>query len=417
MTDLRTRLIAPCAEQIFGTRRVIVDLGALVERLLLFDTYILDSVRLRELPHLVRAFGYDAVCELFASGAVQIRCDPTAIACGEEPVWSRSLRNHALQAIGPFGFGLLRIVGHQQFVQGALAAIQPISDLTHDQTTRLETVVAAGVLPPLPSVGDPALRQLRADIAASAPHIKQATAMQLCHVLGGVAVADLPGFQLAFEPIEGTAFQAHTDIAAVFRLPVEQVHQVINSGILAVSALSQNFEDMETYKALVGLRVEDYPIFEAKLGFLARQLDPHADHASFFRVLEASGFPDLSAAAGAGQIDLKRLLDLRQTDECKQFRHWLRSVDSLSDEDLRQAVAGVKQRLATMATGTIGKTLRWAATNGLSFVPVIGPLLGPAADLLDTFLVERFFRTTGPTVFLGRQFPTIFRSPASCQQL
>src|SRR5436309_2577430 len=52
-----------------------LDVESLVRRLLLFDTYILYSVRLKEIPDLVRRFGYEGALALLGSGAVEIRCE------------------------------------------------------------------------------------------------------------------------------------------------------------------------------------------------------------------------------------------------------------------------------------------------------------------------------------------------------
>jgi hypothetical protein len=42
---------------------------------LLFDTYVLYSVRLKEIPELVRRFGYEGTLALLGSGALGIRCE------------------------------------------------------------------------------------------------------------------------------------------------------------------------------------------------------------------------------------------------------------------------------------------------------------------------------------------------------
>jgi len=51
--------------------RVTLDVESLVRRLLLFDTYILYSVRLKEIPDLVRRFGYEGALALLGSGALE----------------------------------------------------------------------------------------------------------------------------------------------------------------------------------------------------------------------------------------------------------------------------------------------------------------------------------------------------------
>src|SRR5437588_9466656 len=56
-----------------------VDFDSLIERLLLFDGYVLRTVRLKEIPFLVRGLGYDQTLELLNSGLIQLQCEVTQI--------------------------------------------------------------------------------------------------------------------------------------------------------------------------------------------------------------------------------------------------------------------------------------------------------------------------------------------------
>lgn len=78
MTTLRDRLFAPAGDFLADQDRVEVDVGAFVRRLLLFDEYILDSTRMREIPDLVSVFGSSGVIALLESGALKILTEGTA---------------------------------------------------------------------------------------------------------------------------------------------------------------------------------------------------------------------------------------------------------------------------------------------------------------------------------------------------
>jgi hypothetical protein len=72
--DIRRRLLAPCASLVPGEDDVAsVDIGTLALRILLFETYILRSIRLLETRALVRAFGFDGLLTLLQSGALKVR--------------------------------------------------------------------------------------------------------------------------------------------------------------------------------------------------------------------------------------------------------------------------------------------------------------------------------------------------------
>src|SRR5579883_3021585 len=65
--DLRRRLIAKCIRQ-----DLTVDFGAFLQHLLLFETYVIDSARLLEIPALINVFGLEPVLRALNSGAVRI---------------------------------------------------------------------------------------------------------------------------------------------------------------------------------------------------------------------------------------------------------------------------------------------------------------------------------------------------------
>src|SRR6266852_1457201 len=55
--------------------RVDLDIGGLIYRLLLFDTYVLYSVRLKEISAMVHEFGLSGTLELLSSGALELLCE------------------------------------------------------------------------------------------------------------------------------------------------------------------------------------------------------------------------------------------------------------------------------------------------------------------------------------------------------
>src|SRR6266496_2019698 len=52
-----------------------VDLESLIHRLLLFDRYVLHSIRLQEFPILARRLGYEPLRDLLSANLIEIRCE------------------------------------------------------------------------------------------------------------------------------------------------------------------------------------------------------------------------------------------------------------------------------------------------------------------------------------------------------
>src|SRR6266849_5380771 len=91
--DIRTRLIGPCASRLVNRdgqplNDVALDLGAFLRRILLFEKYILESMNLWELPHLLRHLGWEGLNAVVESGALRFHCDALNI------VSARSDANH-----------------------------------------------------------------------------------------------------------------------------------------------------------------------------------------------------------------------------------------------------------------------------------------------------------------------------------
>jgi hypothetical protein len=64
---------------------VSLDVENFIHRLLLFDTYILYSIRLKEIAQFVHHFGYSGTFALLSSGALEIRCECTQFVEGQCP--------------------------------------------------------------------------------------------------------------------------------------------------------------------------------------------------------------------------------------------------------------------------------------------------------------------------------------------
>ncbi len=77
--SLMQQLIGRCATLDSKNDLMTVDLTGFVRRLILFDRFILESIRLKELPFLLNVFGYDGFVALVQSGAFTIHCDALTI--------------------------------------------------------------------------------------------------------------------------------------------------------------------------------------------------------------------------------------------------------------------------------------------------------------------------------------------------
>ena len=66
--------------------------------------------------------------------------------------------------------------------------------------------------------------------------------------------------------------------------------------------------------------------------------------------MRLSGFPDVRLV-----ISADKLLQVRESDECRVFRDWLRSTDELTDEDVKELVSNLRAKLGILASSASGR--------------------------------------------------------------
>jgi hypothetical protein len=314
-----------------------------------------------------------------------------------------------------YGFALITVPerapksGRREMIHDNLQLIDGLPGVSDRQSKKLRGLIGGCIATPPADSGKATLTQLWQDMETSSPTVKQAVVLAIQKELGIKLRQDQ--FSLAFERIGvRDRFRVSTDLENVLKVVPEKVHQVVARGILGVSGLNKRLEMMQRYNTVSGFQNDELPLFDRRVSLLARQLDPHAHEERFERVLSITGLPTVDPDPDVHDVDLPRLLDLLDGEELREFRSWLRSLDSLDDEEVEGEVSKLKAALGEAVHGTLGKIVRFSATTGLGFVPGLQlPALGLGA--LDSLLVEKLIPEAGPTAFLSRHYPKIFKEP------
>ena len=131
--------------------------------------------------------------------------------------------------------------------------------------------------------------------------------------------------------------------------------------------------------------------------------------AGFTRVADVLQLPAITSDIDTIRTDARKLLDVRDSDECRQYRHWLFEADDVSDAQIQKRFAGVRPKLGAIVHSSTGRVIRWAIGNGLGFVRIVGPASGEAVSAVDTFLLERVLPSRGALTFPGEKYESIFK--------
>lgn len=399
--SLRTRLIGPCATFGGEANKIDVNLGALVRRLLLFDTYILQSFRLLEVPALVSAFGFSGLRALLQSGALRIQCEAVTIANTGQVAVLESRRQKGVLPLGSYSLSVVQSGDREEYLSHCLKHVNEAPGRLKDVIKLKQFLIgvlhessASAAFEALPA----ALRDLQ-----DAKLLRKLIG-RVSKEVAGVDV-DPAALVVAVQTLDEHDFRVESNLSAQHRLDELTSHKVVEKAILAAANLNFMIAEMRAMNALSGIVESEMDVFADKLFFVAADVAPETQEKRFVRVLELAGFPTTPLDAG---IDSEALLKVRESRECREFREWLQRTDSATDAEIREQISSLREKLDGVVQSGVGKTLRFLATTGLGLVPGVGPVMGTAASALDMFLVDKLFQQAGPAAFVNRQYPSIF---------
>ncbi len=373
------------------------DIGHFVERLLLFDGYVMESARLTEIPEIVAAFGYQGASQMIESGAVEIYCD--AFSIGEGGPGRRHL------PLGSYRFTTVRDADPKSTTSRWLQPIMSIPGLTHQEARRLKSLVGTHVKHSPPKAGLATLDGTRADLVGKPEIARQALGLELSR--GNYPAVEQTELELSLTHADGV-YTAESNVAELTGADARAAHLAIQRALLAVVRLNFTVEWMETFSAVSAFQFGDLPLYRSKLALVAQTLQGGQREVQLGRVADLAGLPDLAAAAKAGRVDYQRLLEVRSSDEARDFRKWLAGTDELQDEEVRKLVGGLGQKVRRVVQSPAGRVLRVLVPTAIDTAWGTGGVAGLGCGLLDQFIWDRVLPNRGPWSFVDDEFPSLF---------
>jgi hypothetical protein len=397
--ERRDRILAPVAKRDAEGNVTGANLGALIRRLILFGEVVIDSYGMRELPGLVDALGPEQFVQLLESGAVRVRADGWVL--GEVGDDAASLGRET--PLPPLSFALAPLVPVQEYRKETISRhLGVIRDMPLDTKTsqRVRLAIVDSLTPFPEHPGRLTMNQLPTDLTKRLDLVGAATGWALREF--GNRDPEGVDYSIRLHQETEDVFRAETDIGERFGLTEEEVDRVLERAVLAVGALNERFELMESYNAVSGLREAELRLLDAKLTGVMREIDPDRQEQRLTRVLELANLPDPETAEGT--VNVERLLAAREHEELVEFRQWLRTLDDAADDEIRERVNSVQERISEAVYSPAGKAVRFAATAAADLLPFGGLVVGA----VDEFLLEKVLPEPGPISFLGSTYPSLF---------
>jgi hypothetical protein len=389
-----SRYLGSCAES--GEDGVVkFDWNEFIKGILLFDTFVLESMRLREFPHLIERFGVDGVCSLLSTGSVELVAE--AVSIGEI---TGSQRPHT----NVFKCNVIRMSSQKEYVHRCLEVVRELEGLSKRENQAVRKAIATAVKDTPADYRCKSLRQMNHFLEFNPAMIAPALSAAAARWEGATLSKDR--FSIRTEPRGDDRFFVDFEHPDARSLSSEQKQNIIRRGILGSVDLDVRFEAMERHRAVPVISPDDIALVDDRMSLLLSNLPSSGQLQRFERLERIIEFPDLSGAIESGKLDFERLLKIRDSDECREFRRWLVNMDGKSDAEISELFTSIRARIASgLGTGT-GKAIRFLATNALGLIDAGTGLLSGA---VDTFLLNKVFPNRGPLVFVNTLYPSVFR--------
>ncbi len=375
-----------------------VDIEALLRRLLLFDRVVIRSARLREIRPLIRTFRSSGFLQLFNSGILKISCEALVLVIAVE--------RDGVPTLPPchFSFGRAELAGREEMLRKELCSLQGIAGLGNSERQAMEETIISGLVRPPADYGPQLQEQVESDIRTNSPALRAAVEKKLQEIFGNSG----PPFEIHVEETEPRVFHIITNLSDAYGFPEQKTHDVLQSCVSSVANLNQRIADMKAYSSITGFTESEAPMLFGKLAGIISQQNPEPIEKQFARVVTLANLPDF---APGRRLDVDKLLQARESPECVEFRSWLTKLEDVPDKQIEEMVSGIRSRLGSMLHGGPGKACRLAVTIAAGLIPKAGLAAGPIVGILDAFLVDRLFPSSGVAAFLTQTYPSLFDPP------
>lgn len=183
----------------------------------------------------------------------------------------------------------------------------------------------------------------------------------------------------------------------------------VMAALLDVFGIFTRLKQMEKYSCITAINEQDAMAWRQTGNALIRSFVKAGDHSEQMgRVLRVAGLGEGQLISN-GQIDLRRLMQLRASDEIHAFRRWLAGIDDLTDAEIQARLSNLRGKIGNASKQGIYKAIRFLFTSlAPSLIPDAYSLAGGTAlSAADTYLFERLFPSDAVSAVIGNHYPAI----------
>lgn len=335
---------------------------------------------------------------LLDTGCLKIRCEAITIGhMGEVIVGPK-----ASKGIFPMkDILLVKMANRKDYISGCLQSVHK-ARISQKEAIKLKRHVVDSFLESPPDIGSVSLNSAREDLKN-----KTLMSIVIAKSLREIANVEVPPEAITAEAhqVSSTGFEIETNITSLQGVDDHAAQKTLDNAFRALGVLNLRIEEMQAFNAVSGVVGDDLAALVNKLNFVAKAVTCSQDNEqAFTRVIEIAGLPD---GPINGVIDVEKLLRIRESSECTEFREWLQRLNSLSDKEVKSMVSSFQAKASSLLHGGPGTFIRLLVPTVVGLLPDMG-LVGAGLTALDAFIAGKLLKDTGPAAFINRLYPSIF---------
>jgi hypothetical protein len=385
----REKILAPCSPNNDPSN---VDVGLLIERLLLFDKFIMETRRLHELPVLCKIIGLDDTIRILNSGALQFHFNPRPVACIN--TCSGYFKGaHGLDIIPGIDFRYTNLTYRDKILSDNLSQTITKLELKGRKARLLHELVSEKIIPPISDEGRIAQGIITETIYSDIGLVKKGMAKTIKAKIGIIINPD--EFEMSVHQDEkGAVFT--TDLMQKLNIDETTMRDILSRGSFLASPLAHGLEILKLHNAAIDLSPNDLIMANTTNAILLGDTTPYVTRLR--RLLKLANLITPSEPGINPHFNIRKLIQIRKTPECKAFRELVIDSNSKSDEELLDYFSDIRARA--------GSFVAWDWLKYLGYLPLPYRLALPSTILLK--LKNRFFPVDEARLFLDKQYPSIF---------
>lgn len=408
--------------------------GEFIEHIILCDNFILDSLFLAEIPHLISAFGIAPVIELIKSDFFKIRSETfitfgstgrsSAVSSYRAKKGDLPLCSYCIDAFSIYPYKPTESTqpskersykdDQKKFNSNNLKVVKSIQGMNKKDYKNLKKSIADTIVHfRSREVIDEISKQNYRDYQLEDTSIKYAISIYLRNNLNIDLEPEKIKLNINF--IDDKDFNVSTNLKSLININIEEEHKILERSLLSICGINYNTALMREHNVTLGYRENEVDVLYCKiLSQYINEININKELNKFRKILDIKNFPDLDSAYLNKQINLMKVLEIRDTKECVEFRNWINNQNNLDLNDLKDNLESVSQKIRDKLNTKTAYISKIAVSIGSSLIGLYNPLLGISSTLgltaLDMYLIEKFLSKKQHLTFLNNNLPSIYQN-------